>query len=214
MWSIRSRVVIGPSHEQAGGQSSRRTVHGHDPDRQLSAVPDPADAGADGAAAAGRRAQCLEQRDAGLSGAAAGGLLLCAPALPIAAAAAGASPPRAVCCGRADPAGRLGPARPASAGQRSVVGAVAAGHQHRPGVFRGLGAGPADAALVRRASRCGPAVGALCRQQSGQLWRADRLSLASRTTVAAAPAGVAVERRLRPAGGADRAVRAGALGNR
>ncbi|KAJ8136203.1 hypothetical protein OY671_010584, partial [Metschnikowia pulcherrima] len=88
----------------------------HHSGRQLPAVPDPADGGARRVAALGRRAERVEQRDAGLSGAAAGRLCLCPSAGTVPDPPAGRDPPRAAGAGRDDAAGAPGRSAAARAG--------------------------------------------------------------------------------------------------
>ena len=108
--SVRSTARAAAEPVIAAGPRPAPLFVATDPDRQLPAVPRPADGRADGAAPARRRAQRVEQRDAGLPGAAARRVRLCPPASAGLSLAMQARVHLALlAAGRADPADRISP---------------------------------------------------------------------------------------------------------
>ncbi len=188
---------------QSAAALYRHASHGLVP-----AVSRPADDRADGLAPARRRAGGVEQRDAGLSGAAARRLCIRSCARPAETPPPGLDPSRPARARRADAADRAdrrGAARRCLAG---ALGALAAGGLDRTLVFRRRRAGAADAALVRHQPGRGGSLCALRRIEPRQLCRSGRLSADRRTVDDAASAELAVDDRLRRAGAAGRRLRA------
>ncbi len=166
--------------EAPGGRRHTLAVRRGDPRGILPALPRPADGRADGAAQARRRAGRVEFGDAGVPGAAARRLCLCAPARARAAADAGGDPYRRARCGCAVAADRHDGDEPARRCRAGDLGALAVRRFDRPPVLRDRRAGAADPALVQRGDARAGSLCALRRFEHRQLRRADRLSLARR----------------------------------